>query len=255
MTKNKTAKKYVFILNGINIERVNQKYGIYSLPNQDDVIPTNTTKINDLELSKKENIVSFLDESKKTRRCHVSMINFDNEKNLDEYHCEHKYKCFWDKNYIPKDIKPIGCPIKYIPNKAIKTYNSEISKEKYTINENVTKNKSLAIAEDPKITVEKRDYYYTDGIFCSFNCCMAYIQDNKTNSFYKLSESLLLKIYNDINGDDEEIIQAPHWRTLIEFGGHLTIEQFRESFNRVKYNDHGIYFISIGNLFEDEIKF
>jgi len=52
-----------------------------------------------------------------------------------------------------------------------------------------------------------------------------------------------------------QIIPAPDWKTLEEFGGHLTIQQFRESFNKVKYVNHGIICLSIGRLYEDQFKF
>ena len=259
----KNSKRYVFSLIGININKVDQKYGIISTSHiEDDIIPTNATKIIDLDSVKKTPIIiSFLDESKRLRKCSVSMIDFQTGKQIRDMCKKHRYKCFWDRNLIPENIQPIGCPVKYIPSKAVKSYHSEISKDKYTIVENVTNKKAsmLEKKKDSRISIEQKHYYQTDGVFCSFNCCMAYIQssENKRNSLYKYSESLLLKMYNDLNPDDEsiEIIPAPHWRTLDEFGGHLTIEQFHESFNKVSYVDHGIACVSLGRLYEDQIKF
>lgn len=255
----KYNKRYVFTLVGVNINKIDQKYGIVSLQNQEDSIPTNTTKIDDLDIIKRTpEVISFLDESKRIRKCQVSMIDFNSGKNLD---LKKRYKCFWDKNYIPENVTPIGCPIKYIASKAKKTYHSEISKEKYTIVENVSVKKvdSLKKVGDIQIVIEDNDYYETDGIFCSFNCCMAYILDpeNKNKNIYRQSESLVLKMYYDINMDDNnlEIIPAPHWRTLEDFGGTSTIEEFRNSFNRIRYVDHGIVCISRGQLYEDHIMF
>ena len=255
----KGGKRYVFSLLGVNINKVDQKYSIVPSIQEEETIPDNATKIDDLDIIKKTpDIVSFLDESKQIRKCTVSMIDFQTEKKLG---AKIRYKCFWDRNYIPDNVSPIGCPIRYIPNKAVKTYISEISKEKYTIRENVTDKKSIELRDngDSRLSVESYNYYQTDGIFCSFNCCMAYIQssENKNNPIYRYSESLLLKMYNSFNPEEEtiEIVSAPHWRTLVEFGGNLSIEQFRESFNKVSYIDHGIYCVSIGRLFEDKIKF
>lgn len=255
-----SKKQYIFTLVGVNINKVDQKYGINCVNNiQEDEIPTNTTKIDDLDIVKRTpDIVSFLDESKRLRKCSVSMIDFQS---LEKICKNQKYKCFWDKNLIPDNIQPIGCPIKYIASKATKSYHSEISKEKYVISENVTSKKAEKLKDkgDDRISIEKNDYYQTDGIFCSFNCCMAYIQapENKHNSIYRQSESLLLRMYSDFYPEENyiEIIPAPHWRMLEDFGGHLTIEQFRESFNKVSYVDHGIVCISIGRLYEDQIKF
>jgi hypothetical protein len=190
------------------------------------------------------------------------MIDFNNFNKIDEnYFAKKNYKCFWDRNVIPKNIQPIGCPIKFIPDKIVKTYHSEISKEKYSITEYITCEKIKNLKMD-NITVENKNYYLTDGIFCSFNCCIAYIQsfENKKNPLYRFSENLLMKMYNEINPEDEnmEIIPAPDWRMLTDFGGSLSIEEFRESFNKIRYVYHGIYEIknlSIGNLYEDQIKF
>ena len=67
-------------------------------------------------------------------------------------------------------------------------------------------------------------------------------------------------MYNEINPENQniEIIPAPHWRMLSDFGGSLSIEEFRESFNKIRYVHHGTCEIkncSIGNLYEDQIKF
>jgi hypothetical protein len=62
-------------------------------------------------------------------------------------------------------------------------------------------------------------------------------------------------MYKEVNnGEELELMQAPHWRMLNPFGGNLTIEKFRESFNKILYVDHGIFQISIGRLYEDQIK-
>lgn len=254
-------KKYIFSLVGVNMEKVNQKYGI--IPTDEDIIPINTTKIDDLNITKTNpEIVSFLDESKRLRKCTISMIDFSSGTSISLSSGERlkHYKCFWDKNFIPVNCRPIGCPIKYVPSRAIKSYHSEISKERYVITEPITEKRAEEITDrnDKHVTAEKRNYYETDGIFCSFNCCIAYIDapENKLNPLYRYSESLLLKIYEDLTGEiASEIMPAPHWRTLTDFGGHLTVEQFRESFNKISYVDYGLIFVSVGKLFENRIKF
>lgn len=260
----KYNKKYVFTLIGVNINKVENKYGIVSAKREiDEIIPQNTTRIDDLDINKKNEILSFLDESKRLRKCIVSMIDFNTQKNIVGG-IKNTYKCFWDKNYFPDNIQAIGCPIKYFPSKAKKSYHSEISKENYTIVENVSteKQKYLSDKKDPKINIEEKNFYQTDGIFCSFNCCMAFINcpENKKNPLYRYSETLLLKMFLDINPDESlEIMPAPHWRNLIDFGGTLTIEQFRDSFNKVLYVEHGNHYnivcTSLGKLYEDQLKF
>jgi hypothetical protein len=260
----KPINKYIFSLIGVNIEKIDQKYGIGISSNftENNNIPKNSTKITDLDTIKKTpDIVSFLDESKRIHKCSISMIDYSSNEEISTK----KYKCFWDKNFMPDGVQPIGCPIKYVASRAIKTYYSEISKDKYTISEQITDKRynDLENRDDKRITLDKKDYYETDGIFCSFNCCMAYIDapENKHNPLYRYSETLLLKMYNKLVSSDTkynvpEILPAPHWRLLEEFGGHLTIEQFRETFNKVEYKDHGLITCkSIGKIYEDNIKF
>jgi hypothetical protein len=90
---------------------------------------------------------------------------------------------------------------------------------------------------------------------------MAYIEDNKHDSRYNLSEMLLLKMYHDIYPKKVAVIdEAPHWRKLKQCGGELTIKQFRDSFNKIEYKKHGYIsgipnFRSLGVLFEENLKF
>lgn len=256
MSKN----RYVFSLLGVNIEKIDQKYGIISTLGTDNVQPINTTTLEELELNKKHpETISFLDDSKQLHRCHISFVDFSSGQALVS---GKRYKCYWCRNSIPEDYRPIGCPIRYIPSRATKTYHSEINKERYSITEPITefKNEELKKKKDKRISIEDKGYYETDGIFCSFNCCMAYIQSPEIvhNSLFRNSETLLLQMHNHFYPNEKvsAISPAQHWRTLIEYGGNCNIEQFRESFNKVEYLDFGnISFVGLGRLFEDKIKF
>lgn len=241
------SKKYIFSLRGINIEKIEQNYNFVQSQSVE-IIPSNTTKIDDLDC-KKDKIISFLDESKSIKKCCISIIDFS---------VDNLYKCFWDKNEIPNGTSPIGCPIKYVPDKCVKTYFSEITKDKYKISENISEQRFYEInnRNDKRITTEQKGYYETDGIFCSFNCCLSYIEEEKHNSMYRFSKMLLYQLYRDANNIDiKEIIPAPHWRLLRDFGGNLSIQEFRDGFNKIEYINHGmVSFVSSGRLFEDKIK-
>ena len=52
------------------------------------------------------------------------------------------------------------------------------------------------------------NYYETDGCFCSFNCCLAFINDNVHNAMYSSSKHLLMKMYYDIFNKVEKIVMA-----------------------------------------------
>ena len=269
--KTRKSKKYIFTLSNINTEKIDQKFGITIVSNifTNEKPPDNTTKItelSDLNSNTSCNIVSFLDETKRIYQCTVSIIDFTTGKDTEFL----KYSCYWCRH--PFDSRPIGCPIKFISNKAVKKYYSEVSKDNYTIKENITNYKKnmldtqksfvfIPLNNSSQINIDKKDFYSSDGIFCSFNCCKAFIKDYKQNVLYEHSEFLLSKLYFDMFGVKNVVINpAPHWRLLIEYGGNLTINQFRDNFNKTKYDFHGTVknqdiFKPIGSLFEEKINF
>jgi hypothetical protein len=259
MTKG-SIKKYLFILKDINIDKINSTYGIkIDQDGEENKVPIDediTTKLSELTTSKHTPIIiSFLDESKNSHACNVSMIDFNSKMNVNLL----RYHCYWCKH--PFETKPVGCPIKYVSSKAIKKYYSHITKDTYTIKEDITHDRRENLKED-NINVNTFEYYETDGVFCSFNCAKSYIDDNKHVRMYDQSDILLKKMYSEmICAKIVCISPAPHWRTLDHYGGHLNIIKFRESFNNIDYESHGIMkpiipsFLPIGTLFEEKINF
>lgn len=77
------------------------------------------------------------------------------------------------------------------------------------------------------------DYYnntfFCVGNFCSFNCMKSYNLDLNDSLSWK-RESLMNLLYYQTYSEYKNINPAPHWMTLEEYGGNLTIEQFRENF-------------------------
>jgi hypothetical protein len=258
---NKRAKKgkYTFTLQGVNIAKINHTYGI-EISNdemvEDDKLSVNTTRLTELNTDKgTPEVISFLDETKRLHTCHVSMIDFQSRMDVNLL----RYHCFWCRH--PFDTHPIGCPIKYVSSQAEKKYHSHISRDTYTIKENVTTKRRQDLDENEQLSLKIGEYYETDGVFCSFNCCQAWINDNKHNRMYDRSTMLLMKMYNNMMGTRMVIItHAPHWRILETYGGHLNIIKFREGFNKVDYECHGNTkqvpkFLPLGTLFEEKIKF
>ena len=248
---------YIFSLPDVNIEQTDRKYNISMISNistTDSPSSDKITKISELDInSSNPEIISFLDESKKSHQCEISMIDFNSGTNVSLL----RYNCYWDRH--PFDTMPLGCPIQYVSSNVTKRYHSEISKDIYTIKENITRKKRLHIkknrdniSSDNSIlsrTLQHKEYYLTDGIFCSFNCCKAFIEDNKHNRMYDQSINLLVKMYYDMFKNIQSpqknmnIVSAPHWRILIPYGGVKTISQFRNSFNKSEYR----YFGDINN--------
>jgi hypothetical protein len=256
----KVSKKYIIVLKNINIDKIHTKYGLIqsNIVVKETKNPENTTKITELIENNNSSIFSFLDESKRKKKCSISMIDYNNGKEVIK---KSDYNCFWDHSSIPENIKPIGCPINYISDKIVKTYFSEISQANYTINQHITsKNKEMIkTINDKRIEIKDCGFYETDGVFCSFNCCISYINANYHNPIYNNSKYLLYKMYNQMYKKNVKIEPAPNFRKLKSYGGDLTIEEFRNSFNRVIYKNYGVIkpvqFISIGFSFEEQYKF
>jgi hypothetical protein len=251
--------KFSFTLKNIDTIHLEKLYNL-NLNNSDNSATTNiseseikTTKLSDLN---KDTIkfVSFLDETKNSHNCSISLINIDK---IDIDDPNKNYNCYWCRNAF--DSYAVGCPIRYVPKQCIKNYYSNISKDFYKIKEDISDHKFDMLKDDKDYTL-KDSYYETDGIFCSFNCCKAFINENKHKKIYNMSLYLLNKMYRDITGEYcKNIITAPHWRTLKEYGGHLDIDDFRNGFNKNSYTDQGtiknINIKPIINLYEEKILF
>lgn len=267
--KKRKSTKYVFVLKNINIEKIDEKYGIKLLSNitDNENIPDNATKLTEINIDKPLELITFLDDSKKSYQCVMSMVDLNTQKEIISL----KYNCFWCRNSF--NTFPIGCPIKYISSKITKKYYSEINKDNFIINENITKikleNKNIPfnfsiIKNDLKSSflINKDEYFITDGIFCSFNCCKAFIKDNKNNQMYQHSDILLTKIFNELMNENLPLYDkktfninpAPSWKLLKEYGGIMDINSFRNCFNKITYETHGI-FKPVGYLFEEKINF
>lgn len=230
-----SAKKRNFVLKNTDIQEINKLYGLTIVSNleKDKEDSVKRTKINDVISEDIECSVTFLDENKRENKCAATMIDLMSYTSIPENTC---IKCYWCKTNF--DWKPIGCPIKYVNTVIEKSYISHITKDKYYMRENILKSKLKYVLEqkDFEITAFPYDHYLTDGIFCSFNCTLAFIKDNNHDIFYKESYSLLHCLYYDLVGKKiAKIIPAPHWRLLKDFGGPLTIEEYRSKFNSVGY--------------------
>jgi hypothetical protein len=71
--------------------------------------------------------------------------------------------------------------------------------------------------------------FYCIGNFCSWNCAKSYNIDINDSSTWK-RESLLNLMFYKTYGDFKEIIPAPSWLMLEDYGGLLKIEDFRKLF-------------------------
>jgi hypothetical protein len=243
-----TKNKLFIDIKGIDISSIESKYQLYT-KNQSTTVDYETkqsvTKISDLTSQANPSTITFLGSSKQIHKCNVSMIDFSSKSDVNML----RYHCFWCKN--PFGNMPIGCPISHKPSKITKKYVSVITQNEYVIDEPVM-----------CLDTNDKSYYQTDGVFCSFNCCIAYINDNKNNPIYNNSNMLLLNMYNEMfKSKITYMPSAPHWRTISQYGGHMNITEFRESFDKVEYQNHGSLrdvskkMASLSTLYEPKLKF
>jgi len=250
--------KFTFTLTNIDTVNIDKLYSlkIDKLEKATSTSETDTSKTTRLVDLNKDNkaFVSFLDETKNSHVCNLSMVDINN---INLKTTSNIYNCYWCNHCF--DSYAIGCPIRYVPKQCVKTYYSNISKDDYKIKEDITSEKYKQLKNEDAYSL-KNSYYETDGVFCSFNCCKAYIKENRHQKIYNTSMTLLNKMYFDITDQYcKNIIEAPSWRNLKEYGGHLDIEDFRNGFNKIAYIHQGtvknIDIKPVINLYEEKILF
>ena len=258
-------KNPFFVLKNIKKDEIHRRLGIQQIEETLKPLSSHSkTKITELSKMDDSYHISFLDESKKDRMCVITMKSYTDSKEFPESTLLH---CFWCRHSF--SFRPIGCPLEYVPCRLTKMYRSEISKQENILYENMTnqqiKNFKMYYKPIPEgkenFLLEDRDYYLADGLFCSFNCCLSFILENKNNPLYYQSEHFLRKIYHDMYGKKTiPLVPAPSWRLLAAYGGHMTIEEFRLNFFKIEYQDIDSILIpfpkikTVGFLFEKQVR-
>ena len=218
------SSKYNFTLKHIEHKNIIERYSLYINKKNTNGV----TQISELNTHKSETI-SFINEIQNNKKYVITMMDYLTNQQLPD---KTEIYCFWCRHSF--QTKPIGCPIKYVPNQYEKKYFSEITKDKYVIKYNVAKTQDVS-------NIIEKNYYETDGVFCSFNCCLSFIEENKKNPLYQHSSFLLIKIYSEIFNDfPTKITPAPTWRLLKKYGGNLDIDEFRSTFSNISYSYKGI---------------
>jgi hypothetical protein len=145
--------------------------------------------------------------------------------------------CFWCRH--PFHSPPVGCPLDYVTQRMLKKEN--VSEKSYQLRENVSEDVFRTLHSSLLFTtVQATPCFVVDGVFCSFPCCFAFIDDHRHDPLYTQSVSLLRRMYYTLFDVSTSFVKAPSWRLLSAYGGTLSIQDFRKSFSNVQYiaSDH-----------------
>jgi len=177
--------------------------------NRTTLLRTNSSIVNS------KNVIYFIDPHKNTRKYLVSMVDVHDYGSLPIYTSK---PCWWCRHRF--NSCPIGLPLEY--------YSHEAASHK-----KIARDAALTKANLP---LDMNDFFITDGLFCSFPCCKSFKNDCRDDIKYRDSLTLLLLLYTKLtNRTLSTIPEAPHWKLLKAYGGHLTIEEFRQTFGKLEY--------------------
>lgn len=220
-------KPYNFTLSGVKPDEIDKQYAFKhvhnSLTMSEKFIPHQSTRISDLQHFNQN--ITVVDELKNTHNAKISTVVPQVNRNANMH-------CFWDRHIIGEGRPIVYCPIEKRHSPQIKTYTSHINNKQYKIQDSI----------QPASVHE----YYVDGVFCSVECCLAFIESKQHDAMYQRSEYYLREMY--ALGERRA---APHWRLLSVYGGNMSIEEFRNSFANTTYTPDGIVYHPICFLFRE----
>lgn len=178
----------------------------------------------------------------KTYQSFTSMIDFISCENILTERRQSKC-CYWDRCPIPDEDCLLGIPIKYVPEQVEQIYFSELVQKIYIMHKTVYQNDSIDKEEMClkllEINKQNKPFYITFGFVCSFNCMFSFIYDNSKNPLFHDSIHLAMKLYIECGGTLKQIIPAPSWTLLSQYGGPFDIDTFRELFDKVSFETLG----------------
>jgi len=216
----KKRGQYVFELKNINYEQLIDEYYL----SKKDEKNVNEIESPIIEYSNTEQITEladrsvkplcFFDINKNKITMWTTMVDYSKQKHLP---LTIDKPCWWCR-YTFKGC-PLGLPVKYHSNG-----------NKTQMTESMTK-----FLKERNFIVNSEEFFETEGIFCSFPCCKAYIIDKGFRSKYKNSTTLLSMLYYTFYGKYINIPTAGDWRLLEKSCGPFKIEKFRNFSDKLIY--------------------
>lgn len=108
--------------------------------------------------------------------------------------------------------KPVGCPIKTVEIHNNLKYNDK----------------------------EHAHEYVTYGLFCSYNCALAYALDRQSNVQFSNSPKYIALISRrENNGKPVDVIPSPPKELMMMYGGYMTEQQYSMEKGKILYTSNG----------------
>jgi len=169
---------------------------------------------------KSRRAVMFLDPNKAIVKMWGNMIDVTQNGALPRYTTK---PCWWCRGTF--NSHPIGCPIRYNPNKP----------------PGRDRDRVLERLKEANLPLDSgTDFFETEGLFCTFPCVKSYILDESSRTKspkYKRAMTLLTLLYQKLLGEICVIPTAGSWKVLTDWGGHLTPQEFRATTGLLEYTE------------------
>lgn len=233
MVSQSKLEKSKFVLTGVflKIKEKNNEEKITAI--EEDFDDLYTTSINDIIKEKSKSYITYIDPNKSRIKLWCNMYDITLQIFLP---LSTDLPCWWCRDSFK--TPPLGLPLFYHVENAR------------------NKNRFQALIKSRNLPPDIKDFFETEGIFCSFPCCKKYIIEGGVR--YKNSSTLLTLLYLLIYGVIVNIEPADTWKVLKRWGGHLTIEEYRSSFGKIEYvmtpNIKRPFMISTGSYIEEIVK-
>lgn len=168
--------------------------------------------------SMKRNVSYFVDPHKNVFKYWIQMIDVHDYGALP---LSTSKPCWWCRTSFSS--RPLGIPLEYYPNEA-------------SLRVPVKRSRSEVLTQ-ANLPADSTDFFVTDGLFCSFPCAKAYTRDSVKEIKYSNTLTLLPLLYEKLGNPrrSDPIPEAPHWKMLQSYGGHLSVPAFRSVFGKVEF--------------------
>jgi len=171
------------------------------------------------EKKRAKGVYYFFDSHKYKIKNWINMWDMHRNQALPRYTVK---PCWWCREQFT--WHPLGCPIRYNPH--VPTGEKKDAFEQKM--------------RESNLPCDTNDFFETEGVFCSFPCVKAYIVDmcqKNSGGRYQDSCTYLTLLYYKLYGTVISIPEAGTWKVLEPWGGHLTVDEFRQTFGKLTYEE------------------